>query len=86
MRELRSQSGQAHKSVVEANGTKLYYEVHGTGSPALFIPGATGDARHFSHVADALADDFRVITYDRRGNSRSPRPRARSRTSRRCCR
>ena len=75
MRELRSRIGQVYQSVVEANGTELYYEVRGNGSPVLFISGATGDAGHFAHVADALADDFRVITYDRRGNSRSPRPK-----------
>jgi len=70
-----------HGSLVEANGTKLYTEVRGSGSPVLFIPGATGDAGHFAHVADALSDDFKVITYDRRGNSRSPRPKGWSQTS-----
>jgi pimeloyl-ACP methyl ester carboxylesterase len=66
---------------VEANGTDLYFEVRGAGSPVLFIPGATGDAGHFAHVADVLADDFTVITYDRRGNSRSPRPKGWTRTT-----
>jgi pimeloyl-ACP methyl ester carboxylesterase len=37
----------------------------------LLIPGATGDAGHFTRAADRLADEFTVITYDRRGNSRS---------------
>src|SRR4029453_15974979 len=81
MRELRSRIGQGHNAIVEANGTELYYEVHGSGSPLLFISGATGDAGHFTHVADALSDDFRVITYDRRGNSRSPRPAGWTQTS-----
>ena len=35
---------------------------------------ATGEARHWTTVADILADAYTVITYDRRGNSRSPRP------------
>jgi pimeloyl-ACP methyl ester carboxylesterase len=39
----------------------------------LFISGATGDAGHWTGVADTLADRYAVITYDRRGNSRSPR-------------
>ena len=68
-------------SLVEANGTRLYTEVRGSGSPVLFIPGATGDAGHFAHVANALSNDLKVITYDRRGNSRSPRPKGWSRTS-----
>jgi pimeloyl-ACP methyl ester carboxylesterase len=68
-------------SLVEANGARLYTEVRGSGSPILFISGATGDAGHFAHVADALCDDFKVITYDRRGNSRSPRPKGWRQTS-----
>lgn len=36
--------------------------------------GTTGDAGHFETVATLLADGFTVVTYDRRGNGRSPRP------------
>jgi pimeloyl-ACP methyl ester carboxylesterase len=36
--------------------------------------GATGDAGHFERLAGLLADEFTVVTYDRRGNGRSPRP------------
>jgi pimeloyl-ACP methyl ester carboxylesterase len=61
-------------SWIEVNGAQLYYEVRGTGPAVLFIPGNTGDAGHFEQVADVLADAFTVVTYDRRGNSRSPRP------------
>jgi pimeloyl-ACP methyl ester carboxylesterase len=55
-------------------GTELYYELRGKGPPVLFIMGATGDAGHFEAAADMLADEFTVVTYDRRGNGRSPRP------------
>lgn len=61
-------------ATVEANGTTLNYEIRGSGPSVLFISGATGDAGHFERVAEELADEFTVITYDRRGNSRSPRP------------
>ncbi|HET9492876.1 MAG TPA: alpha/beta hydrolase [Chloroflexia bacterium] len=69
----------AGAGVAEVNGTKLYYELRGSALnpkrvPVLFIAGATGDAGHFDRVADLLADEFIVLTYDRRGNSRSPRP------------
>jgi len=37
----------------------------------MLIPGATGNASHFTGSAEKLADEFTVITYDRRGNSRS---------------
>jgi pimeloyl-ACP methyl ester carboxylesterase len=35
------------------------------------ISGGGGDAGHFSEVAARLADAYTVLTYDRRGNSRS---------------
>ena len=59
---------------VTVNGTELYHEVRGTGPPILLIMGATGDGGHFDHLAELLADEFTVITYDRRGNGRSPAP------------
>jgi pimeloyl-ACP methyl ester carboxylesterase len=59
--------------VLEVNGTELYYEVRGAGPPLLLIMGATGDAGHFERLAELLADEFTVVTYDRRGNGRSPR-------------
>jgi pimeloyl-ACP methyl ester carboxylesterase len=59
---------------IEANGAQLYYEARGRGPALLFISGATGDAGHFAAAAELLADEFTAITYDRRGNSRSPRP------------
>jgi pimeloyl-ACP methyl ester carboxylesterase len=40
----------------------------------LFVAGSTGDAGNFTRAAALLADEFTVVTYDRRGNSRSPRP------------
>ena len=60
--------------VVDVNGAMLYYEKQGTGPSILLIAGSTGDAGHFSRSADLLADEFTVVVYDRRGNSRSPRP------------
>ena len=61
-------------SWVDVEGVRLYYERRGDGPSVLFISGATGDAGHWTGVADVLATQYTVITYDRRGNSRSPRP------------
>jgi pimeloyl-ACP methyl ester carboxylesterase len=61
-------------SSIDVNGTTLYFERRGRGPSVLLISGATGDAGHWTSVAEALANEFTVITYDRRGNSRSPRP------------
>jgi pimeloyl-ACP methyl ester carboxylesterase len=61
-------------STETAAATELHHEIRGGGPPILFIPGLPGDASQFDVVADALASDHTVITYDRRANSRSPRP------------
>lgn len=58
----------------QVNGARLHYEERGAGRPLLFIPGGSVDATHYAAVADRLADEFRTITFDRRGNGRSPRP------------
>ena len=61
-------------SLIDANGTSLYYERRGDGASVVLVSGATGDAGHWTAVADALSSEFTVVTYDRRGNSRSRRP------------
>ncbi len=61
-------------NLLKVNGAKIYYEVRGSGPSVLFIAGATGDGGHFERVAELLSDEFTVVSYDRRGNSRSPRP------------
>jgi pimeloyl-ACP methyl ester carboxylesterase len=66
---------------VSVNDAELYYEVRGEGPPVLLIMGATGDGGHFTQLAALLADEFTVVSYDRRGNGRSPRPAAWDTTS-----
>lgn len=61
-------------TTITANGTDIYHEVRGDGPPLLFVTGASGDAGQWHAVAAALTDAYTVITYDRRANSRSPRP------------
>jgi pimeloyl-ACP methyl ester carboxylesterase len=51
----------------------LYWEAKGHGRPVLLIAGTPGDGGQFDRVAGPLADDHLVITYDRRGTSRSER-------------
>jgi pimeloyl-ACP methyl ester carboxylesterase len=53
-------------------GASLYYEVRGSGPVLLMIPGGPMDASGFTALADRLADRYTVVTYDCRGNSRSP--------------
>ncbi len=63
-----------HSGIIEVNGARVFHEVQGSGPALLFITGGTGDAGEWSHVAPVLAQEFTVVTYDRRGFSRSPRP------------
>jgi pimeloyl-ACP methyl ester carboxylesterase len=57
-----------------ANETQLYYELRGDGPPLLLMMGASGYGSVFGRFAEFLADEFTVVTYDRRGNGRSPKP------------
>lgn len=58
-------------SYLDVPGARLYYETRGSGPLLLLIPGANGDAHVFPPLADLLAADFTVVTYDRRGYTRS---------------
>jgi pimeloyl-ACP methyl ester carboxylesterase len=58
----------------EANGVRLYYEIHGGGEPLVLVHGSWVDATRWRFVVPALAESFRVLVYDRRGHSRSERP------------
>jgi pimeloyl-ACP methyl ester carboxylesterase len=60
--------------LVGVGAATLYHEVRGRGPALLLVSGGDGDAGLWSHVAPALATEFTVVTYDRRGMSRSPRP------------
>jgi pimeloyl-ACP methyl ester carboxylesterase len=60
--------------LIDTGTTKLYHEVHGSGPPLLLITGAIGDAGGWGRVLPLLAEEFTVVTYDRRAMSRSPRP------------
>lgn len=59
---------------VKVNGADLYHQVRGSGPPVLMIHGTCADSGCYDRVAERLAGDFRVLTYDRRGWTRSPRP------------
>jgi pimeloyl-ACP methyl ester carboxylesterase len=63
---------------VDVDGTSLEYEVSGTGEPVVFIHGAfIADAFRPLLEEPALADQYQLITYHRRGyvgSSRTPGP------------
>jgi pimeloyl-ACP methyl ester carboxylesterase len=57
---------------LQVPGASLCYEVRGSGPVLLMIPGGPMDADGFREIAERLADSYTVVTYDCRGNSRSP--------------
>ncbi|MFE0651986.1 alpha/beta fold hydrolase [Streptomyces sp. NPDC059534] len=57
--------------LLPVDGATLYFEQRGTGPLLLISQSGEGDARRTTDLVDALADDFTLLTYDRRGLSRS---------------
>lgn len=66
-------AGNANVTVdsLKVPGATLYYEVRGSGPLLLAIPGGPVDAGVFTDLANHLADQYTVVTYDPRGHSRS---------------
>jgi pimeloyl-ACP methyl ester carboxylesterase len=57
------------------NGTRLFYELHGTGAVPVVLVHGSWDSHHvWDLVVPPLAEMFRILTYDRRGHSQSERP------------
>ena len=50
---------------------KIYYEVSGEGETLILIHGVITDSSLFEQTAQILSASFKVVTFDRRGNSRS---------------
>ena len=66
------------------DGVRVYYEVHGTGSPTiLLMPSwAITQSRMWKMQVPYLARHFRVLTYDPRGNGlHATGPRSTRRTT-----
>ncbi len=59
-------------NTLKVPGATLYYELQGSGPVVLLICGGIYDARTYAGLAGQLADRYTVLSYDRRGNSRSP--------------
>src|SRR6185437_10739205 len=67
MRPLPAANGDA----VRVPGARLYYQVRGTGPVLLILQGGDGDADGSRGLEEQLVGHFTVVTYDRRGLSRS---------------
>ena len=56
------------------NGTRLRYEVSGSGVPLVLVHGSWGDHHNWDALVPLLARQFQVVAYDRRGHSGSDCP------------
>jgi pimeloyl-ACP methyl ester carboxylesterase len=61
----------APEGLLTVPGASLYYRVRGSGPLLLMLQGGPGDADSTEGIARLLLDHFAVVTYDRRGQSRS---------------
>jgi proline iminopeptidase len=61
--------------LARVNGTRLYYQIRGQGTPMLMMHGGPGlDHTYFLPWFDALCAQLEIIYYDHRMNGRSERP------------
>ena len=59
---------------ITVDGTKVHYQIEGSGPDLILIHGAGGSLRDFTfHITDQLTDDFRVILFDRPGHGYTDR-------------
>ena len=70
-----------HDAMLAINGVNLYVEEQGSGALIVCIHGAGGTTLAWTAAIEKLSRLGRVIAYDRRGCSRSGRPRPCKRTS-----
>jgi pimeloyl-ACP methyl ester carboxylesterase len=56
---------------LQTDEVALYYTIRGSGPVLLILQGGAANADGAEDLANQLADDFTVVTYDRRGLSRS---------------
>lgn len=61
----------ASQDSVTVDGARIYYQTRGAGPPLLIVQGGVGEAGLSEQLADALAEHYLVLSYDRRGLSRS---------------
>jgi pimeloyl-ACP methyl ester carboxylesterase len=57
-----------------SDGTRIHYEVHGSGEPVLLIMGLGSNAYGWYRTIPWLSEQFEVIAFDNRGTGRSDVP------------
>jgi pimeloyl-ACP methyl ester carboxylesterase len=58
----------------EANGIKIYYEIHGEGEPVIFGNGVFSNTLGWVNQHPVFSKEYQVILYDMRGQGQSEKP------------
>ena len=61
-------------ATLDVGGAKLFWQEADAGPSLVLVHGSWGDADNWAAVAPGLAKRFRVVTWDRRGHTRSSAP------------
>jgi pimeloyl-ACP methyl ester carboxylesterase len=71
---MDSDSTKASSGFANVNGTRLFYEIIGSGSPLVLIHGFSTDRRLWDAQIEAFSKNYQVIRYDLRGFGKSALP------------
>ncbi len=71
---LLSCSPKSEIGFAEVNGTSLYYELKGNGTPLVFMHGFALDMRFWDSQIEKFASDYTILRYDFRGFGKSQIP------------
>lgn len=63
--------GSNNGQYVEVNGSKLYYEEYGEGTPLILLHGGMGSITDFESAIPGLSKHYRVVAIDSPGHGRS---------------
>ncbi|KAK5189482.1 hypothetical protein LTR99_010781 [Exophiala xenobiotica] len=72
--EVLRQTWDSIMSYLNNNGVRIYYEVHGTGTPLLLSPGYSSTSEMWAKQVAAISQTFKLIIWDMRGHGRSDYP------------
>lgn len=64
-------TGEARRSVVSADGTRIEFRQLGSGPGLILVHGGMGASQNLVNLAAELANDFELLVPDRRGRGRS---------------
>ena len=71
---ISCENAEKESGFAKINGSKIYYEIVGTGEPLILIHGWSFDTRCWDGQFNRFSKEYRVLRYDLRGFGRSALP------------